>query len=784
MSTYLGNASLSPAVKDRVLSTFQQAVTLYKQGRIDEVVQGCGLILRMDPMFDPAKKLLEKSRNPSAPIDVDSLIPSSAAGDPLDEARQALAARDFARVLEITTEVLTNDLTNDDARVLNEQAREKMEAGPFIDQFVRKAEMFAAGGNTAAARAELEKARGLDQDHPGIRKALQSLTAPEPAAFSFNSSPSPSFVVDTPKAPAGRGATPAADFGFTFEEEKPAAPPPSSGLGGFSFDAAASAPSPFSTETGTMPAITPPAGFSFDQPAAKPVAPAASGGGFSFDAPAPAPPPAAPASPGGFSFDSGTPAAGGFSFDSGASGGGMSFGAPAAPSAPPPTAPNTFDFSTAPTDTSPDDQRKIQQYLSDGDRAFQSGDFQQAIDLWSRIFLIDVTNEEASQRIEQAKVRRRDSEQKAESMIAVGVQAFERKDFAAARSRFDEVLRLDPNNPTAQDYLARLNDSPVEGGALGHETPFIPPSNVHAMPDLFDDAANGSYNSAVPPDPLMEEAPAPAAKPRKAAPAPKAAPQTEGRKSLAVVGMVAGLVVALALGWFVWTKFMSKPAFDPAATRQIFSEASSLSLKGRYDQAIAVLQDVKPEDPQHDKALEMIADLQHKKSQASEMIDGRPAAVVYQEGLASGRTAFEAHDYDAAKKAFDSASRVKALPPDMKLLYDTASQQVAKLDSAKALFKEQKYKEAVANLEGLGQNDPQNASVRRMITDAHFNLGAQALQTERIQDAITEFDTVLKTNPNDELAQRSKALAERYNDQTKDLLYKMYVKYLPLRSVN
>ena len=75
MATYLGNASLSSAVKERVLSTFQQAVTLFKQGRIDEVVQGCGLILRMDPMFDPAKKLLEKARNPSAPIDVDALLP-------------------------------------------------------------------------------------------------------------------------------------------------------------------------------------------------------------------------------------------------------------------------------------------------------------------------------------------------------------------------------------------------------------------------------------------------------------------------------------------------------------------------------------------------------------------------------------------------------------------------------------------------------------------------------------------------------------------------------------
>jgi hypothetical protein len=48
---------------------------------------------------------------------------------------------------------------------------------------------------------------------------------------------------------------------------------------------------------------------------------------------------------------------------------------------------------------------------------------------------------------------------------------------------------------------------------------------------------------------------------------------------------------------------------------------------------------------------------------------------------------------------------------------------------------------------------------------------------------MREFDEVLKTDPNDELAKRSRLLAERYSGQPKDLLYKIYVKYLPLRNV-
>ncbi|HEY8131118.1 MAG TPA: hypothetical protein VII12_04450, partial [Thermoanaerobaculia bacterium] len=245
MSTYPGNISLSNAVKERVVSTFQQALTLYKQGRTDEVVQGCALILRMDPVFEPAKKLMEKARNPASPIDVDALARQLTA-DPMSEARAAMAERNFQKVVDITTEVLTNDLMNDDARVLNEQAREKLEAAPFVDQFIKKAEQAIASGDVNGARADLDKIRSLDGDDTAIARLESQLGAVKPSA------PSSSFVVETPAAPAGRGTAQASDFGFTFEEEKNQQ---SSALGSFSFD------SPFSTDTGSVPSITPPSSF-------------------------------------------------------------------------------------------------------------------------------------------------------------------------------------------------------------------------------------------------------------------------------------------------------------------------------------------------------------------------------------------------------------------------------------------------------------------------------------------------------------------------------------------
>lgn len=679
--TYAGNPSLAAPVKDRVVSTFQQTLALYKQGRRDEVAAGCNLILQMDPMFDPAKRLLEKARNPSAPIDVDALLPADS-GALLDQARKALDARDFQSVIHLTSEILSDDLMNDDARLLGDEAREKLEAAPFIEQFIRKADQNIAAGNAAAAKADLEKARALDAGHPEVLRLQQKITARQSGA---QKAASPSFVVDdAAKQTGGRAASQASDFGFTFEEEK--------------------APE------------TPFANFSFDSPADSP-----------------------------FSFGAKAPAAGG------------------------------FDFSTASVATSPDDQKKIEQYLADGDRAFDAGDHQQAIDLWSRIFLIDVTNDQASERIERAKVKRREIEQKVEALLASGVTAMDRRDMTRARADFTEALRIDPNNNSVQEYLARI---PEPGAASA------PPPMEHAPSldaddkidlDFFgDELPAGIEAPLIPPSPGAT--PAAEKKEQK-----QKAPSEPRKLPVGALLAVLGILVLGAGGWFAWTRFFNKPEPAAAESNGVIERAKLLASRGKYDEAIAKLQDIKPGDPQHDAALVMIADLMQKKAGSAAMIDGKPAGQYFNERILAAIAAFQQHDYAASKTAFEEAQRVKPLPADAKAQYDTAAEQVAKLDAAKKLFTEQKYDEAIANLQPLLAQDPQNAGVARMIVDAHFNLGAKALQEERTSDAVTQFDEVLRANPTDDLARRSRELALRYDKQSKDLLYRIYVKYLPMR---
>jgi tetratricopeptide (TPR) repeat protein len=801
---YLGNPSLSTAVKDRVGATFQQALALYRQGRTEDVLAGCELILKMDPLFDPAKKLQEKTRNPAAPIDVEQLVALPSASDAMAIARQAMVARDFQRVLNITTEVLTNDLMNDEARILGDEARERMEAAPFVDQFLAKCQQHIQSANLPAARVDLEKARALDAAHPAIAKMEQLVaagpaarTAPPPSApsFDFGANASPSFIVDPP---ASGGATPRrstdpTDFGFTFEEDKRPPQPASDPFANLSHagPAASKAATPAAPDSppaaypvgesspSPQPVAAKSEDFSFATPEAPPPAGADFGSGFSFNpVPPPAPAGPAPASP-AFSFDS-KGGSGNFSFDAPGSSlpaTGFSFD-----SAAPASSIGGFDFTTAPSETSADDQKRIEQYLADGDRAFASGDLQQAIDLWSRIFLVDVTSDQASERIERAKAKRREAEQRVEGLLATAIQTFNSKDFDSARLQLEEVVRIDPANSSALDYLGRLpkQGRPQASMPAEFERTRPPDESVNDDSLAFGRAADsGTWGSPIP-----EATPAagPSAAPKGRAESRTAAANASPRKS--PMGLIAGvlaLVVLLGGGWFAYKKFFGKPAYDPPATRATLRQATTLSQSGQYDQAIALLQDVKPDDPQHDKALVMIADFQHKKSQSSQLIDGRPAAKVFQENLDKGKSAFALHDYVGAKKAFGDAARIRPLPPDMKQSYDASAQQVAKLDSALALFKEGKYQDAITYLQQLTKEDPHNQNIKQLLLNAHFNLGAQALQGDNLAEAVAEFDQVLGSTPNDELARRSKELAQRYQNQPKDLLYWMYVKYLPLR---
>lgn len=699
MTAYPGNPSLSPEIRERVLTTFGQTLELFKQGNVEQTVSGCDFLLQLDPTFEPARKLRAKATDPFADVDVESLIPHEDHSEDLAEARKALRTRDFQRAADLCTTILASDFSSTEAQAIAQEAEEKLEAQPFVLQFLQKCRSQIDTGNIEAARATIAKARTLDPDHPLIAEceALISGNAPTPQPpAAATTVATDSFVVDTPTGTEQSG-TPASDFGFTFEEDSRGS------------------------------------GFSFEPP---------SKGGFdSFSPPDVTTPPGSDAV--------------------------VEVGEA-----------QTFDFSMASVETSPEDQNKIEGYLSEGDRLLEKGDYQSAIDAWSKVFLIDVTNDAASERIESAKKTRQQTDNRIEDLLVAASFAMDRGDGDGARTSLQEALDIDPSNPRALEQMNLLGkDNPQPA------TP-TPPSRSGsasaAVDDLMDDFSSSSADafpsagpSSVPDEEEDEDKVV-------ARPTSSTKPRSASRKPVAAI--VAAVLVVLALGWFAWIKIFGVGSeIDEAMTQTMINQAITLGGKGQYDQAIALLIAIKPEDPMHDRSLEMIADLKKKKSDAASMVGGRPANVVFSELVEQGRQAFATRDFLAAKSAFESASAIHALPADLKPLLETSTQEVAKFDAARIRLNTSDFAGAIAVLQPLYAEDPSSVNVRQLLAASHFNLGVLALRGQRDKEAQEEFAAVLEIDPNDDLARRSREIAARYETATKDLLYHIYVNHLPMR---
>jgi tetratricopeptide (TPR) repeat protein len=423
-----------------------------------------------------------------------------------------------------------------------------------------------------------------------------------------------------------------------------------------------------------------------------------------------------------------------------------------------------FDFGGAAVDVSDDDAAKIKQYLAEGDEAFSGGDFQKAIDIWSKIFLIDVTNEDASSRIEDARQKRLEVDQQVDELIVAGTLAFEKQNLDEAKENFEQVLRLDPTHFNANEYLQKITDMQTGGGMDAFAEP--EPSSEPGVADLYDD----DYEA---PTETMAPEPLPAAAAR---PAPPKKPFPRGMV-LSVVGVI--VVLFAAAGWYL-TRDVT-PVYDPAVTQAELDRAAMLAGHGAYQDAINVLSAIDPTDPQHNRALELIAEYKKQSAQKSNLIDGRPPGEVFQERVERARAMFAQKNYLGAKDMFESAAAVQQLSPDDHATYQAAVSQAAKLDAANVLFAEGRYADAITTLETLLAEDPENLSIRLVMSNAYFNMGRAALERDNLQAAAKSFEWVLKYNPEDEIAKRSRELAIRYEGQPKDLLYRIYVKHLPLR---
>src|SRR5207244_1237583 len=90
------------------------------------------------------------------------------------------------------------------------------------------------------------------------------------------------------------------------------------------------------------------------------------------------------------------------------------------------------------------------------------GERQQAIEIWSRVFLIDLNNAEAVTRIERTRQEMAEQRALVADLLKKGRESFEAGNRDEAKKQFLQAQSLEPGEATARQYLDRIERGAAE----------------------------------------------------------------------------------------------------------------------------------------------------------------------------------------------------------------------------------------------------------------------------------------------------------------------------------
>jgi tetratricopeptide (TPR) repeat protein len=695
---YPGNPSLPVEVREKILMTFRHALGLFSSGHVSDCLIGCEFILKMDPRFTPARRLQEKARNRNSDVDI-SELQAIASGEA--SAAPAAAPPSQPKAAPAVAVPTPPRAEKPDPERLAAEAAARLSQRDYDGAITMASRVLALAPGNADALAVMEKAAGRKATKPLVdasqargeqaaaegriaeaRLELERIRALDPENPAI-------AALETRLASPGASPEPAPEAAaFTLDRPESGAP----GLDTPEADDVSSHPASF-TEIG------PPEGYSSDSFSLEP--PSAG-----EEALVPPPPPTSEL-----------------------------FVAPEGSSGP-------ANFLDAPVEDEESQaaDREIARLLKQGDEVSAKGDRQQAIEVWSRVFLIDINNAAAVTRIEKARQEMAEEGRMVAELLKKGRESFEAGDREAARQFFRQAQALDPDEATARFYLERIEQEASAAAAA---------------------SAGPAQKAAGSPLPLEEDLLP--AKPATAPPPP--APRKAG---FPVNPRVLGLIGAFLLLTMVGVYFVFKGGRSPEPAAKV---ASSGSAPRARDQA-AKDEHTKggPGDASR-AAVEPVGGAGRESKS-----DADPARL-----RAAGEKALGEKRYIEALKNFNLAAPAFRDDPTFTQQQGFASEKVTALTPAVKLYNEGEYETAIPILWRIVQEDRENRDARSYLLRAYYNQGVTQLQNGLYPKAMQAFQEALALDPNDSEAARHRKFAERYQKGDLDLLGRIYVRHLSHR---
>ncbi len=763
--SYPGNSSLPSEIQQRILATFEQTLELAGKGNQQEALLGCDFILRLDPLFDPARKLQGRLEQMQGPVDVSDLTGEADEGgsetsfSDLDNLSLDTQVGPVSPAHEVEEAAPTTTpppppepaaaspkapeppapgsrSSSHEAPEPHEvpEAREAPNAGPLetpeppapptnFDALATKLEQLLAERHLDELQKALAQAPAEAQAQPRIAALLaqaQEAIEAEPYVQSF-------LERARQDLSAGHNAE-----ATQMLEKARALDPEHPGISEVEALAAQKeAPEPAAPQA---PSAAPPTEAASQAPSATPSTEAAPGAGLDLN--------------------------------------------------------NGVDLTGG--SGNEDDDPRITELLKEGQTAFDQANYQGAIDAWSRIFLINIDHAEANRRIEIARKMKAEGEREIEQHFHEALAHADAGENEEAIAGLKKVLELSPGHMAAREALEGL-ESGQAPAAPAPEDKEESDSDIDLGLSDLDLSEDGKSEAAqplkhqilVPPEPGEESA----ATTEESAATTVAVKSSGARRRFIAIGAVVFLAVA-AVGWFLYTnrgRLFHNTSATPAqstTTADPVTRAKELAKQGKTDLALTVLRRMPPSDPQYSEAQVLIAQWEaaKKPQQPAQSAGPAPAELAARDQwLESARNAANAGEFLLASNWLAKAASIAPLKGDAARLKATCDTKLASIEPEIDLFRQGEWELALPRLWRLHQVQPDNKTVTRLIVDSYYDLGVRDLQREEVKDALSKFNEAVKLAPADVMLQRLVSFCKTYRSRSPDLLYQIFVKYLPFR---
>lgn len=699
-------------------------------GSLDDFDDLEGLTLEDDPP-SPQQPVAPPQATPAAAVPA---APPSAPAAPLSGLgtviQDLMAKRNFAQIVQIAESQKEALAQDPQALAMVQSAQGFLESENYVLSFLKAAAAARDSGDVAAMEEQLAKARALDAGHPAI--AAFSTTAPTTAAAP------PAIGAPPPAAPAPASpviAAPPPAAAIPSAATPPAAPTVAADDDFLSFS---ETPTP-SADDGLLDLSLEPSAEEMAEPELDSLE-------MSFeelddvdDVPATTATPATPAMP----------------------------SSPAIPVEP------AVDMSALSEDADTevaDGGDRIQKLLAEGKEMFDQGEYQSSIDIWSRIFLIDIDNTEASRLIEEARSKKAELERQAEELFHQGADHIEQQQLEEAKAAFRQVLEIDASHSLAREYLEQLEAGQVPTLARGGEAEILTPPDGLEDGALADDGDRQSMEAAVQRDRIVVT-------------------KKMDRRLIALGALVAILVVGggtfLAMKWDDLFPNQQDVATAPARRTDPIEKATQLHTEGKTDEAIRLLETIVDSDPVFQEAGALIAQWRAEAEAPPEDVATGPSQeqlARYNLLLQAARQAQAEQRFIRAQKYFDAASKIAPVEGEDAVLLTATNEALAPLVKEIEMFEKAEYERLIPSLWLRREKEPNNPDLDLLLVDSYYNLALTDLQRGDALGAAEKLKDALQVQPDSRELQRLELFARTYSSRPTDLLYRIFVKYLPSRS--